>query len=194
MELTEELNNQVLVYDEAAFEVLFKDHFKALHAYATVMLKDEEMAEEIVQQLFLKLWEKRERLQIDTSIKAYLYRAVYHDSLNYLKHLKVRKVHEDHTSYQMRDAAYEPSKNLETRELELRLDEALKELPEQCRTIFQMSRFEELKYREIAERLQIAPKTVENQMGKALRILREKLADYLPLILVLMLLNRSTNH
>ena len=69
------------------------------------------------------------------------------------------------------------------KELETKLDQALQELPEQCRTIFQLSRFEELKYREIAERLEISPKTVENQMGKALKLLRMKLIDFLPFTL-----------
>ncbi len=76
---------------------------------------------------------------------------------------------------------------LKLKELEVQLDKALKELPEQCRTIFQMSRFEELKYMEIAGRLGISVKTVENQMGKALRILRTKLADFLPTIIFLLL-------
>ena len=81
------------------------------------------------------------------------------------------------------------SKKLELRELEDRISEAIKELPQQCRTIFQMSRFEELKYKEIADQLGLSIKTVENQMGKALKIMRTKLADFLPLIL-LWLINR----
>ncbi len=76
-----------------------------------------------------------------------------------------------------------PSHKVQLSELQGRLDEALKDLPEQCRTIFQMSRFEELKYQEIADKLCISIKTVENQMGKALKILRVKLADYLPLVI-----------
>ena len=79
--------------------------------------------------------------------------------------------------------------HLELKELEQRLDKALKELPEKCRTIFQMSRFEELKYQEIADRLQLPLKTVENQMGKALRLLRLKLVDFLPASILLFLLS-----
>ncbi len=77
-----------------------------------------------------------------------------------------------------------------SRELEQKLDIALKELPQQCRTIFQMSRFEELKYREIADQLGLSVKTVENQMGKALRLLRVKLADFLPVVLTLLFTNQ----
>jgi RNA polymerase sigma-70 factor (ECF subfamily) len=90
----------------------------------------------------------------------------------------------------MKDRTNQPAKTLELKELESRLWQALNELPEQCRTIFQMSRFEELKYKEIAERLGLSIKTVENQMGKALKLLRIKLVDFLPLILILFMPNR----
>lgn len=165
------------------FEQTFRAHFKALHAYACTILKDEATAEEMVQNVFYKLWEKKEQIQVQQSISAYLYKSVYYECLNYLKHTKVKSAYQAH-------AAYHQSENdnaadtTSMRELEKKLGEALQDLPEQCRTIFQMSRFEELKYREIAERLNISVKTVENQMGKALRILREKLADFLPLILL----------
>lgn len=191
MELTGTETGQLLIaYDEGEFEKLFKSHFKALHAYATVMLHDEVVAEEIVQNMFLKLWEKRDRLSIQSSVKAYLYKCVHNDSLNYIKHLKVKANYEDHTTYIMKDQTNQPAKTLELKELESRLWQALNELPEQCRTIFQMSRFEELKYKEIAERLGLSIKTVENQMGKALKLLRIKLVDFLPLILILFMPNR----
>jgi RNA polymerase sigma-70 factor (ECF subfamily) len=113
---------------------------------------------------------------------------VYHESLNYLKHLKVREAHRDYTLHQEQQSA-SASQALELSELETRLDVALRELPEKCRTIFQMSRFEELKYQEIADRLQLPVKTVENQMGKALRLLRVKLADFLPASFLLFFLS-----
>ncbi len=169
--------------DDVTFEVLFKTHYKALHAYAMVILKDEDDAEEIVQQLFLKFWEKRTLLTVQTSLKAYLYKCVYHDSLNFLKHQKVKTKYQDLTQHSM-DNAYTPAVNrLELSELQEQINLALNDLPEQCRTIFQMSRFEELKYREIADELGLSIKTVENQMGKALRIMRIKLADFLIVVL-----------
>lgn len=158
------------------FEMLFKTHYKALHAYATVILKDEDDAEEIVQQLFLKFWEKRKLLSVQTSLKAYLYKCVYHDSLNYLKHQKVKTKYQDFAQHRV-DNTY--NDRIEVVELQKQINLALNDLPEQCRTIFQMSRFEELKYREIAEALGLSIKTVENQMGKALRIMRVKLVDFL---------------
>ena len=179
----------VLVYNDNAFEQLFKEHYRALHAYAAVMLRDEEQAEEIVQGVFLKLWEKRDQLQIQTSIKAYLYKSVHNDCLNLFERNKTRLKYENHASYTMDKHSELASKNVELKELEDRLGKALNELPQQCRTIFQMSRFEDLKYKEIADSLGLSVKTVENQMGKALRILRTKLADFLPLVL-LWILNR----
>lgn len=175
-------NNQANLYDDLSFETLFKTHYKALYAYAQVILRDEEDAEEIVQQMFLKLWEKRDLLQVQTSIKAYLYKCVYHDSLNYLKHQKTKAKYQEFTIHSM-DRQQEPaSHKVELTELEQNINLALNELPEQCRTIFQMSRFEELKYKEIAAALNLSIKTVENQMGKALKIMRLKLADFLVLV------------
>ena len=173
---------------ESEFEKVFKRHFKGLHAYACTILKDDIMAEEMVQNVFCRLWEKTDHIDIRESVSGYLYRSVYHESLNYLKHLKVREAHRDYTLQQEQQSA-SASQALELSELETRLDIALRELPEKCRTIFQMSRFEELKYQEIADRLQLPVKTVENQMGKALRLLRIKLADFLPASFLLFFLS-----
>lgn len=185
MKLTDPVSEpQLQRYDDATFEQMFKTHYKALHAYANVMLKDDDLAEEIVQSMFLKFWEKRELLNIQSSLKAYLYKCVYHDCLNHLKHEKIKFKHQEFTQHTMDTYHESASAKAELTELEVNLGKALNELPEQCRTIFQMSRFEELKYREIADQLGLSIKTVENQMGKALRVLRLKLADFLTLILL----------
>ena len=167
--------------DEASFEQVFKTHFKNLHAYACTITREESAAEEVVQQVFVKLWERSEGLSISGSVAAYLYRAVYNESLNYLKHQKVRSAYGQHVVHTMKNETEHAGKKLQLKELERRLAEAMNDLPEQCRTIFQLSRFEELRYREIADRLGLSIKTVENQMGKALKILRVKLVDFLPL-------------
>ena len=190
VELTQnEAGSGMILLSDFSFEQLFKAHFKALHAYAFAMLCDEEMAEEIVQNMFMKLWEKRERLEIQTSVKAFLYKCVHNDGLNYLKHQKIKTKYQDYATYSMKDRTEKASDRLELNELEIRLGDALNDLPQQCRTIFQMSRFEELKYKEIAEQLGLSIKTVENQMGKALKILRLKLADFLPLLILWLLRN-----
>jgi RNA polymerase sigma-70 factor, ECF subfamily len=170
--------------DDQQFEHLFKTYFKVLHAYSATMLRDEEAAEEIVQQLFLKLWEKREQLTFQTSVKAYLYKCVYHDSLNYLERQKTAERYREYASKTMNNEAEDSSRRLDLAQLESRLKEALNELPEQCRTVFQLSRFNDLKYKEIAEQMGLSPKTVENHMGRALKLLRLKLVDFLSLIIL----------
>jgi RNA polymerase sigma-19 factor, ECF subfamily len=171
--------------DEPAFEEVFKTHFKSLHAYACTIVKDEAEAEEIVQQVFFKLWERSENLSITGSVAAYLYRAVHNESLNYLKHLKVRSGYHLYVAHSMKNQSDNASKKVVAAELEKKIRDAMNELPEQCRTIFQMSRFDEMKYREIADELDISVKTVENQMGKALKLMRAKLVDFLPVLILL---------
>lgn len=170
--------------DDKVFEQLFKAHYKALHAYAYTMLHDADLAEEIIQNMFLKLWEKRELLKVQTSVKAYLYKCVYNDALNHLKHEKIKDKYHDHAQHTMSNHTEPASHKVELTELERKIKHALNELPEQCRTVFQLSRFEELKYKEIAEHLGISIKTVENQMSKALKIMRANLAEFITLVLV----------
>ena len=172
--------------DEAAFEQVFKTHYKNLHAYAFTILKDEDEAEEMVQQVFFKLWERSEHLSFSGPIAAYLYRAVHNESLNFIKHQKVKAGHQLHVAYSMKNKTEQASPKMIRKELENKFREALNELPEQCRTVFQLSRFEEMKYKEIADKLDISVKTVENHMGKALKLLRTKLVDFLPLLLILL--------
>ena len=177
--------------DERAFEQVFKQHYKPLHAYAFTLLKDDAAAEEMVQNVFCKLWERQDGLHITGSIAAYLYRAVHNESLNYLKHQKVRTEHSLRVSYHMDGRGESATRTVRMKELEEKLRTALNELPEGCRTVFQLSRFEELKYSQIAEVLGISIKTVENQMGKALKLLRTQLAEFLTLAFIFLnFLNR----
>jgi len=170
--------------NEGIFEETFRKYYQSLCTYANSMLKEIEEAEEIVQNLFLGIWEKREELEISISLKSYLYRAVHNHCLNRIKYLKVREEHQQY-AINFYDASYESvSQTVMKNELEQKIEEAIKKLPEQCQLIFRMSRFEELKYHEIAEKLELSPKTVENQIGKALKILRVELAEYLPLIII----------
>ena len=166
-------------------EQLFKTHFRGLHAYAYTILRDGHLAEEIVQVVFVKLCERASRINIESSLESYLYRSVYNESLNHQKHEKVKARYRTMMSRKQEIAAQEPASG-DYPALETRLRLALSELPQQCRTVFLMSRFEELKYREIADRMGISVKTVENQMGKALRIMRQKLKGFLLLATILL--------
>ena len=183
-----ELNTSVQTKTDSkrAIEDAFKTHFKGLHQYAYAIVKDEMMAEEMVQNVFYKLWKNKDTISITDTMAAYLYRSVYNESLNYLKHQKVKMAYRAHAARTMENINNAAEK-LKLKQLEEKLDQALKELPEQCRTIFQMSRFEELKYLEIANKLGISVKTVENQMGKALKLLRLKLVDFLPVLMLFLL-------
>lgn len=166
--------------NEQAFDKLFTDWFGKLYAYAFSVLRDEAIAEEAVQSVFCRIWEKRGQLEVRTSLQAYLYGSVYHECMGWLRHEKHIKVHRSHV---LRGGEQPTAENaagkVELGELEIRLKQALDELPDQCRAIFQLSRFGGLKYREIAGQLDLSVKTVEAQVSKALKHLRTKLADFL---------------
>lgn len=179
-----DLIRQLKLRDEQVFCSLFKTHFKRLRNYAFTFVGDEHLAEDIVQTIFLKLWERIEVLNFSDSIPAYLYRAVYNESLNTLKHSKIKKIYHVWLHRFMKDRTDPSPLKIQLDELEQRLGSAINDLPQQCRTIFQLSRFEGLRYRDIASRLGISVKTVENQMGKALRILRTRLAEFLTLLIL----------
>lgn len=169
--------------DEKAMEILFRQHYQRLCNYANTLLNDMDESEEVVQQLFVQLWEKRETMEINTSIQSYLFRAARNTALNKIKHMKVRQQHAEEVTALSGQSEY-ASETVMQNELQKQILLAIESLPEQCRLVFKLSRFEELKYAEIAEQLGISVKTVENHMGKALKIMREKLKDYLVLVLL----------
>lgn len=179
---------------DAEFETCFKQYFGPLHAYASTILKDPDAAEEVVQTVFLKLWEKRTSLHITVSLKAYLYKSVYHRSLNTLKHEKVKAKHMEVSLYEYNETmSSQAFRNTPDQESELmrQVQQIVNRLPEKCRRVFQLSRFEELTYQEIADRLGISIKTVEAHMGKALKSLRDGLTEFLPLLfLIVSVFNR----
>lgn len=171
------------VRDERAFEEVFKKYFNDLHSYAFAIVKDEAVAEGIVQNVFLKIWERGENLNYRQAPAPYLYRSVHNESLNHLKHKKVRQAYDHYASKQQVYEKSSASSKVQLSELQQKISEALNCLPQQCRTIFQMSRFREMKYQEIADELGISVKTVEAQMGKALKVMRKELAEYLPILI-----------
>jgi RNA polymerase sigma-70 factor, ECF subfamily len=180
------LIEQLTAQNESAFENVFKRYYKSLYAYAYTIVKDDAAADDMVQQVFYKLWNPGTKISIQSSIAAYLYRAVHNESLNYLKHQKIVVAHQKEIAPQLKNDSFSAANTVVNKELEQKLRLALNALPEQCRTIFQLSRFENLKYYEIADQLGISVKTVENQMGKALKIMRMKLIDVLPIVFFLL--------
>lgn len=178
--------------DQRAYESLFRAHYAALCGFAHKLLGDRDMAEEVVQNIYVQLWEKRDSIGVATSAKSYLYTATRNACLNHLDHLKVRNRFAEAVQAMPVAQADDAAAELELQELQARLHHAIDQLPERCREVFVLSRFESLKYDEIAQRLAISPRTVEVQIGKALKFLRDHLRDLLPLLLWLFTMEGGT--
>jgi RNA polymerase sigma-70 factor (ECF subfamily) len=168
------------------FEMFFKAYYQPLCNYAYTFIPDRDEAEEIVQSAFMSFWEKRQAIEIRVSPKSYMYTMVRNACLNVIKHEKIKQKYAGEELVLAERSHDSVSQRVISNELESRIQKAMQVLPEQCQLVFKLSRFEELKYSEIAEQLDISVKTVENQMGKALKIMREQLKDYLPILLILM--------
>lgn len=164
---------------ENYFQKLYTKHYAALCVYAASIVQDNDEAEEMVQTVILKLWEQKETIESITSMKAYLYRAVKNTCLNQLKHRKVAAIYAD--------TAYDELKEIEARhidpyltaELQERIQTAIQSLPERCREVFELSRFENKKNKEISEMLDISLKAVEANITRALLTLKKQFGDFL---------------
>lgn len=163
--------------DIREFEKVFKQYHKALCLYAFGILKDMDVAEDIVQEFFYHYWKNRQQTNIQVSLKSYFYESIRKNSLHYLEHLEVRRQYSDYQqNNQVSEAEDVTGPGLD--ELQYIIETTLKLLPERCAAIFRMSRFEGRKYKEIAEQMMISVKTVEAEMGKALQKFRETLLEY----------------
>ena len=167
------------VLDGARMEMLFREFFPSLMAFSMKILGDEAAARDVVQQVFIRLWERRDTLDLGASLKSYLFTSVHNRSLNVIRDRG--KFSEG--QFPEPEEHLDPGRQLEVVELEGRIREVVAGLPVKCREIFEMNRFEGKKYGEIARELGISVKTVENQVSRALKILREKLARYLTILL-----------
>lgn len=160
------------------FENLFRKLYPDLCHYAYRFLKDMDSAEEIVQDLFYNYWKNKERIEIKTSLKSYLYQATKNKCLKVIEHNNVKDKYAKEMLSQQPYEAEETSQTIENEELSEIIEKTLNQLPDRCREIFIMSRFDGLKYNEIAEKLSVSIKTVEANMGKALRHFRVNLKNY----------------
>jgi len=177
--------------DKVVFEKIFKDYYEKLCNYANSFVGDMDESEEIVQATFVTFWEKRSNIDIHTSAKSYLYQAVRNQCLNKIKHDRVKQAHFEHSTYQNDIESPDGHQNLVGKELNEMINIAINSLPPQCRTVFMLSRFENYSYTEIANEMNLSVKTIENHMGKALRIMRTQLIDYLPLVLWIFYTNKQ---
>lgn len=166
------------------FEQAFRTQFEALYTYACSLEDDPEEAREAVQQVFYKLWKKRETLQIGQSLTAYLYRSVHNECMDHFRRKETRRKYETHS--RQRGDSQTATVPGELAELEKKLAAGIEALPPQCRQAFQLSRTEGLRYREIADRMGVTVKTVEKHITNALKQLRITLKDYLPLLIIIL--------
>jgi RNA polymerase sigma-70 factor (ECF subfamily) len=165
--------------DEAAFDAIFRAWYPSLVRASESLVRSRAVAEEVVQEVMLELWKRRESLDPNTSAQAYLFQSTRNRSLNYLRHERVEREAEPQIARS--EAVDAPADSLMVEEeMQVALRRAIEGLPERCREVFVLSRTHGLKYSEIAQTLGISVKTVEAQMGKALRVMREELAPWLP--------------
>ncbi|HTK22154.1 MAG TPA: RNA polymerase sigma-70 factor [Mucilaginibacter sp.] len=172
--------------NEYAFEILYKKYVVKLLSIASKKVDDYETAREFVQDVFVSLFKLRDSLSPQISILAYLQVALKNRVLNHYRHQNVHKRYEQYVAQQELYAADNTIANLHSKELETHLKEEIKKLPQQCRTVFLLSREEGLPHKEIANHLNISTNTVEQHMRKALRILRTSMGNYLHLVIFLL--------
>jgi RNA polymerase sigma-70 factor, ECF subfamily len=173
MLLTEEIKNGNI----AAFEKVFREFYAPLTLYVAGILKDKDVAEEIVQDFFYNFWKNRGQIDVHSSLKSYLFQSVRNRALKYIRHENVKQKY----AAMVLDSSASLSSEMsvyELKELESRINQVLDKLPPLCSQIFRMSRFEGLKYKEIAEKLSISIKTVEANMSRALTEFRQHLGAY----------------
>lgn len=164
--------------DQAVFETVFKTYYPRLCRFLLRMVGSREVAEDLVQDLFLTIWTNRREWRPQASLKAYLYRAARNQAINYLKHQRVVRDWEEEARDHLGLASL-LNEDFQSKQLEAAVQKAIESLPERCRLIFELHRHDGLKYAEIAQVLDLSVKTVETQMGRALKALRKLLVPYL---------------
>lgn len=168
-------------------KMALKELFQAYHGYvcATIykIIKEQNTVEDLAQEVFLRFWQKRDQITISTSVQAYLRRMAINEALG---HLRKKKVFEEEINQETMGGSTSGGEDQYLHgELKDQVRAAVDQLPSRCRTVFQLSRYEEMSYKEIAAEMDISVKTVENQMGKALKFLRKELKNYLHFLLII---------
>lgn len=163
----------------SALDELFREHYAYLCQTTFRVLNDKHIAEDLVQEVFYELWRKREKLNINQSVRAYLRRAAVNKTLNYIRAQKMPVDDEAYLPLNLSNKNADAQQKLQAEELKILINEAINLLPERCRLIFTLSRHEQMSNKEIAAKLDLSIKTIENQMTKALKLLKEALSPYL---------------
>lgn len=182
---------KIKAHDQAAFEYVFKRFYQELCNFSLTYLKVEAAAEEVVQETFIHIWERRQKFSLQSSLKAYLYVAVKNRSLNYLKSQATQVSKKSHST-SADDAVHIPTeatieKAMHNAELQNVLEQAVQSLPQRCQEIFTLARIQGLSYQQVADQLNLSKKTVEAQMGIAFKKLREFIRQHWELVIVFLL-------
>lgn len=165
--------------DEGALRAIFDRYYPRLTAVVAQVVSDADMARDLVQEVFVDLWNKRAEVEVHSSLGGYLRRAAVNRALNYLKSNRRFVFETLEKAPETTDSPEDVRERMADHErLEDALKEAIEALPERCRVVFSLSRFGQLSHREIADELGISVKTIENQITKAMKILRESLAQH----------------
>jgi RNA polymerase sigma-70 factor, ECF subfamily len=173
------LSNRIKMGDRQAFELLFRKYFARLCIFSAKFLDDPEESRETVQDVFARLWEGRDDIDCEENLEAYLFRITQNTCINKLRHNKVKSKYAEIYKMVYIDNEISPHESFIANELNDRINVSVSNLPPRCKSVFEMSRFDGLKYNQIATILNISVKTVEAQMSKALKILRTELRNYL---------------
>lgn len=166
------------VNGDKAMEILFKKYYTYLCRILIRVIPEKNTAEDLAQDVFLDIWRKRDTINISVSLKAYLRRAARNKALNYIRDRKIRW-EDDENQPEIESTMVGANQLLEAEELQQLINRSIDQLPERCRLVFSLSRFEDMTYQEVADELGISIKTVENQISKALKLLRVSLGNYL---------------
>lgn len=190
-----EILEKIVSGDESSFERVYRFYYPRLNYFAKQYLLDSEVSKNIVQDVFVELWDKRNNLRNDTNLNAWLFTVTKNKSLKIISQLKSQQNYDNYIKARQLDVNFKSLSDFDTsdfvfEELQAQIQVALDKLPPACRKVFEMSRFEDKKNKEIAEELNLSVKTVEAQISKALRSLKSDLKDYLPLFYILFLFQK----
>ncbi|MDP3433412.1 MAG: RNA polymerase sigma-70 factor [Bacteroidota bacterium] len=191
----DELFDQIKTGDQKALELLFSIYFPRLNDFARNVVKDDGISQDIVQEVFVKVWEKKAEIE-SLNIEAFLFRLVRNRCIDYIKHLKVvnNRLHEIHVAskyeelYRIDFVGNEPYVLIE-QELKMKIEKTIQDLPDRCREVFILSRMNGLKNKEIAEKLDINIKNVERHLNRALQSFRANFSEEFPIALIILVIN-----
>ena len=165
--------------DKDSFEKIFRHYYSNLVNYCKRYVNDDDAAQEIVQDIFTKLWLRHSELNINISLKSYLYKAVQNHSLNYINYIKHREKYQNNAGLSPLHSNNTPLEIIQENDIRIRMEKAVLTMPEKCREVFELKRYEGLMNKEIAQQLGISIKTVEKHMTKAISVLKNALQEFI---------------